>query len=177
MKLLTEFLPIFLFFIVYKFAGIYWATGAAIIVSSAQFVTFWLKHKRVDSMQLITLLCIVLLGGATLTLHNELFIKWKPTAINWAFALAFLISHYFGKKPLVQRIMESNLQLPQAIWQRLNMSWVIFFTLTGAANIYVAYHFSTDIWVNFKLFGLLGLTLVFVLIQSLYLVKHVKTTS
>lgn len=176
MKLLTEFLPIFLFFIVYKFAGIYWATGAAIVASMGQFTVNWVKHKKADAMQIITLICIVLLGGATLTLHNELFIKWKPTAINWAFALAFLLSHFVGQKPLVQRIMEGNIQLSKMIWQRLNLSWVLFFGLTGAINIYVAYHFPTDVWVNFKLFGLMGLTLVFVLAQSLYLVRHVKTT-
>ncbi len=177
MKVLSEFFPIFLFFIVYKTAGIYWATGTAMLVSLIQFIHFWLKNKRIDTMQLVTLLCIGLLGGATLTFHNELFIKWKPTAINWAFSVLFLFSQFIGKKPLIQRLMESNVSLPLSVWRRLNMSWIIFFAFTGGLNLYVAYHFPTDIWVNFKLFGLLGLTLVFVLIQSLYLMKHMKVTT
>ncbi|MBI5447550.1 MAG: septation protein A [Gammaproteobacteria bacterium] len=177
MKVLFEFLPILLFFLVYKIAGIYWATSTAIVASLCQFALHWFKRKQIDTLQLITVLCIVLLGGATLSLHNELFIKWKPTAINWTFGLVFLASSVFGKKTLAQRLMESNVKLPHPIWHRLNLSWVLFFVFTGAANLYVVYHFSTEVWVNFKLFGLLGLTLLFVLAQSLYLMKHLKAST
>ncbi|OGT16559.1 MAG: septation protein A [Gammaproteobacteria bacterium RIFCSPLOWO2_02_FULL_38_11] len=172
MTLFYEFLPILLFFIAYKFAGIYCATGVAILSSLGQFTIHWFKHKKVDTLQLITLGCIVLFGGATLSFHNELFIKWKPTAINWIFALVFLFTHYFGKKPLVQYFMEKNIQLPLSLWKRLNLSWAFFFIFVGGLNLFVAYQFSTDIWVNFKLFGLMGLTLVFAILQSVFLAKH-----
>ena len=177
MKLLSEFFPIILFFIVYKFYGIYWATGIAIIFSLIQTLYLRIKNKQWDKLQLVTLLLIVFLGGATLLSHNELFIKWKPTAINWCFALIFLGSQFLGQKPLIQRLMEKNINLPLLVWQRLNLSWIAFFGLTGAINLYVAYNFSTNIWVNFKLFGILGLTIVFVIIQAIYLTKHLKDQS
>lgn len=172
MKILLEFLPIVLFFIVYKFAGIYWATAIAVVASVIQFLVQWFKHKKTDTLQLITLICILILGGATLLFHNELFIKWKPTAINWAFGFAFLLSQFIGEKPLIQRLMEHNIELPERIWKRLNFGWVSFFIITGAINLAVAYYFPTNIWVNFKLFGLLGMTLIFILIQSVYLGKY-----
>lgn len=176
MKLLTEFFPIFLFFLVYKLAGIYWATGSAILVSAIQFAFHWFKYRKIDTLQLVTFLSILVLGGATLSLHNELFIKWKPTAINWIFALFFFGSQFVGKKPIIQRLMEKNIQLPTPIWTRLNTSWCLFFIFTGIANLYVAYHYPTETWVHFKLFGLLGLTILFVILQSLYLAKHMKPT-
>ena len=174
MKFLADLLPIILFFAVYKFAGIYAATAAAIAASVLQVMYSYFFNKKVDSMQWITLIIITLLGGATLLFHNELFIKWKPTAIEWAFALVFLISQWVGKKTLTQRLLESNLQLPQTLWHRLNLSWVIFFGLMGIVNIYVIYHFSTNVWVNFKLFGMLGLTAVFVIWQACYISKYLK---
>jgi intracellular septation protein len=174
MKFFADLFPIILFFIVYKFAGIYAATAAAIVASVLQVAYSYFKAKKVDSMQWITLAIIVVLGGATLFFHNELFIKWKPTAIEWAFAIVFLLSQWFGEKTLTQRLMESNLQLPPELWTRLNFSWVLFFGLMGALNIYVIYHFNTNIWVNFKLFGMLGFTVVFVLWQAFYISKYVK---
>jgi len=174
MKLLTDFFPIILFFLTFKFYGIYAATTVAIIAAIVQVSLFWLKHRRFEPMHLITLALIVILGGATLILHNELFIKWKPTAINWAFALVFLGSHFIGERPLIQRMMAKNVSLPTLIWVRLNISWVIFFTLMGLANLYVIYHFDTNTWVNFKLFGVLGLTVVFVILQAIYLTRHLK---
>ncbi|MCD6046836.1 MAG: septation protein [Gammaproteobacteria bacterium] len=174
MKFFADLFPIILFFIVYKFAGIYAATAAAIVASVLQVAYSYFKAKKVDSMQWVTLAIIVVLGGATLVFHNELFIKWKPTAIEWAFAIVFLLSQWFGEKTLTQRLMESNLQLPPELWIRLNFSWVAFFGLMGALNIYVIYHFDTNIWVNFKLFGMLGFTVVFVLWQAFYISKYVK---
>lgn len=174
MKFFTDLFPIILFFIVFKFAGIYAATGAAILASIAQVMYTYFKTKKIDSMQWITLAIIVVLGGATLLLHNELFIKWKPTAIEWAFAIVFLLSQWFGEKTLTQRLMEGNLQLSSALWMRLNMSWVMFFALMGALNLYVIYHFNTNVWVNFKLFGMLGFTVAFVIWQAFYISKYVK---
>jgi intracellular septation protein len=173
MKILFDFLPILLFFIAYKFYGIYIATGVAIAASILQTSLYWIKHRKIEAMPLITLVLIVLLGGATLVLHNELFIKWKPTAIDWAFALVFLVSQFIGSKSITQRMLEKNVHLPSAIWTRLNASWIIFFTLMGLANLYVAYHFDTNTWVNFKLFGMVGLTLVFIIFQALYMARYV----
>jgi len=175
MKFLFDFFPVVLFFVVFKFYGIYIATAVAIAASIVQVTAYWLKHRRCESMHIITLALIVVLGGATLMLHNELFIKWKPTGINWAFALVLLGSHFVGKRqPLIQRMMQKNITLPTIIWQRLNISWMLFFALMGATNLYVAYYFDTNTWVNFKLFGVLGLTLLFVVIQAIYLSRHIE---
>jgi intracellular septation protein len=174
MKLLIDFFPILLFFISYKFFGIYVATGVAIGTSFIQVGWHWIRNRKFEMMQVVTLIILVVLGGATLTLHNELFIKWKPTAINWIFATVFLCSH-LTKTTIIQRLMQQNISLPRNIWQRLNFSWVVFFFLTGLANIYVVYHFDTNTWVNFKLFGLLGLTILFVILQAIFLAKHVKS--
>ena len=173
MKVLTDLFPILLFFIVYKLAGIYAATWAAIAAAIGQFVFYKIVYKRVEPMVVITMVMIIILGAATLLLHNEMFIKWKPTAIDWAFAIAFLASQW-TKKTLMQRMLENNIQLPAEIWQKLNIAWAVFFLSMGGLNIYVAYHYNTDIWVNFKLFGMLGFTFVFVILQSLYIAKHVK---
>ncbi|HVV68361.1 MAG TPA: septation protein A [Gammaproteobacteria bacterium] len=175
MKLLFDFFPIFLFFIAFKFFGIYIATATTMLASLLQVGIYWLKHRRFESLHIITLVTVVLLGGSTLLLHNDLFIKWKPTAIYWVFALAFLSSQFIGKKPLIQRLLDSKLSLPRNVWQRLNVSWILFFVLMGIANIYVLYHFSTNAWVNFKLFGTLGLTLVFMVIQAIYMTKYMDT--
>ena len=175
MKLLFDFFPIVLFFIAFKFYGIYVATAVAIAASIVQVLAFWYKHKRVEKMHIITLALIIVLGGATLFFHNEWYIKWKPTAINWILALIFLGSHFIAKKPLIQTMMDKNISLPELVWSKLNVSWIVFFTVMGIANIYVAYNFDTDTWVNFKLFGVLGLTLVFVIIQAFFLSRHVIT--
>lgn len=175
MKFLTDLLPVLLFFIAYKFYGIYPATIVAIVASVVQVGISWIKNARVETIHIVTMVLILVLGGATLTFHNDLFIKWKPSVINWVFALAFLGSQWIGTKPLTQRMLENNVKLPAIIWQRLNTSWVVFFTLLGFANLYVIYHFDTDTWVNFKLFGMMGLTLLFVLGQALYMANHIET--
>lgn len=174
MKFLFDFFPIVLFFIAYKFYGIYTATSVAMVASIAQVSAFWLKQRRFESMHIVTLITILFLGGATLLFHNELFIKWKPTAINWTFALILLGSQFIGQKNIIQKLLEKNVTLPHKIWNRLNISWVIFLTLMGVINLYVAYSFNTDIWVNFKLFGVLGLTILFTIIQAVYLSRHVE---
>ena len=116
---------------------------------------------------------ILILGGATLFFHNPSFIKWKPTAIYWVSAVVFLGTTIVGKKPLIQRMIDGNIELPQKIWVRLNVAWALFFCLIGALNLYVAYYYDTNTWVNFKLFGCTGLTLIFVFIQAMYITRHV----
>lgn len=175
MKILIDVFPVLLFFIAYKFFGIYAATVVAIIASVAQVSFYWMRHRSLEKMHIITLILIVVLGGATLIFHNELFIKWKPTAINWAFAVVFLSSQFIAKKkPLIKTMMEKDVILPDLIWKRLNLSWVIFFTIMGCANLFVVYQFDTNAWVNFKFFGVIGLTMLFVIIQAIYLTRHIK---
>lgn len=186
MKLFFDFLPIALFFIAYKFGGgiyhwdgqeydiqgIYVATAVMIVTSVLQVAIAWLLTRKVEKSHLITLVLVLVLGGATLWLHNPDFIKWKPTAVNWLFALAFIGAHVFTDKSLLERMMAEHIQLPSQIWFKLNIAWVLFFIGSGLANLYVAFNFDEATWVNFKLFGLLGLTLVFIIGQSVYLSKH-----
>ncbi len=186
MKLFFDFLPIVLFFIAYKFGGgiyhwdgqeydikgIYVATAVMIVASILQVTITWLLTRKVEKSHLITLVLVLVLGGATLWLQNPNFIKWKPTAVNWLFALAFILSQLFTDKSLLERMMAEHIQLPTTVWFRLNISWVLFFIGSGLANLYVAFNFDEATWVNFKLFGLLGLTIVFIIGQSIYLSKH-----
>lgn len=174
MKFLYDFFPILLFFIAYKMYDIFVATAVAIVASFVQVILFWIKHRRFENMQLITLGLIALLGGATLMFQDENFIKWKPSVVNWLFAVVFLGSQWIGEKPLIQRLMEQHIQVDHPrVWTVVNLSWVGFFIFSGLLNLYVAFNFSTDVWVNFKLFGLMGLTFVFVIIQGIYLTQHV----
>ncbi len=177
MKLLFDFFPIVLFFLAYKFFDIYCATAIAMAASFAQVLLFRLKHQHYEKLHLASLGLILVLGGATLFFHNPWFIKWKPTGIYWLSALVFIGSNYIGTKPIIQRMMESNVSLPRKIWQRLNYAWALYFTVMGAVNIYVAYYYTTDFWVNFKLFGGVGCMLLFVFIQALYLAKHAVVAS
>jgi intracellular septation protein len=174
MKLLYDFFPVLLFFISFKLWGIYTATVAAIIASFLQVIGYWAKHRSFERMHLVTLALIVVLGGATLVFHDPMFIKWKPTGIYWISAIVFFLSNFIGKSSLVQKMMEKNIDLPAKVWTRLNYAWVIFFSLMGALNIYVAYNYSTNAWVNFKLFGGMGITLLFVFLQAIYLSKHIS---
>ena len=174
MKLFYDFLPIALFFITYKMYGIFIATGVAIAASIIQVGAYWLKFHRTETMQIITLISVLILGGITLFLHNALFIKWKPSIIYWAFGIVFISSQFFGKRNLIQRLMDNKVQLPQFAWNRLNISWAIFFIILGFVNLYVVYHFSTDTWVNFKLFGTLGLMVLFVILQSVYMSRYIS---
>ena len=176
MKLLFDFFPIVLFFIVFKFWGIYTATAVAMVASLTQVLLYRLKFQHFEKMHLISLGIIVILGSATLFFHNPWFIKWKPTGIYWLSALVFFSSHFIGSKPLIQKMMDSNVNLTPRIWHVLNSAWALFFLLMGILNLYVAYYFDTETWVNFKLFGGIGLTLLFVLIQAFYLTKHMDDT-
>ena len=175
MKLLLDFLPIAIFFGVYKYTGdIIIATAVLIPATLLQMLYTWIKTHKVEKMQLVTLGLVVVLGGATVLFQDKTFIQWKPTVVNWLFAVAFLGSQFIGAKTLVQRMMENAVELPSAVWTRLNLAWVGFFILMGALNLFVAFTMSEETWVNFKLFGMLGLTLVFIVLQGIYLSKHIQ---
>lgn len=177
MKLLLDFLPVVVFFAVYKFYDdFYLATVAIIIATSLQVAWTWFSQRRVERMPLIALALLIVFGGITLVLHDEMFLKWKPTVVNWLFGAAFLASQFIGRKPLIQRMLDSAMSLPAAVWLRLNLAWTVFFVLMGVANLYVVYQFSTDAWVDFKLYGMFGLTLVFVIAQGFYLARHVQVS-
>ncbi len=172
MKLLVDFFPIVLFFAAYKMADIYVATLAAIVGAIIQVAYTWIRTRKVETMHLVSLVLILVFGGATWFLRDPTFIKWKPTVLNWLFGLVFLGSQFIGDKPVIQRMLSAQIELPAFVWRRLNLAWVIFFLTIGGVNLYVAYHYEESVWVNFKLFGMLGLTIVFVLLQSLYLSRH-----
>ncbi|QFY43581.1 septation protein A [Candidatus Methylospira mobilis] len=172
MKLLFDFFPIALFFIAYKLYDIYAATMVAISACAIQVAYSWLRHRKVAPMYLVSLVIVSVFGGLTLYLQDELFIKWKPTVINALFAVVFLGSHWVGEKTMIERMIGGNISLPAQIWKRLNLSWVLFFVTISVVNVIVVYNFDTSTWVNFKLFGMLGLTLVFVLLQSVYLARY-----
>lgn len=175
MKFLFDFFPILLFFIAYKLWGIYVATAVAIAASFLQVGLYWLKHRRAERMHLVTLGLLVVFGGLTLALQDPVFIKWKPTIVNWLFALVFLGSQLIGDRTLVERMMSHVIKVAPPIWRRVNLAWVLFFIFSGAINLYVAYSYSEDTWVNFKLFGLMGLTIAFVFGQALVLARYVRT--
>ncbi|NCW89625.1 MAG: septation protein A [Rhodocyclales bacterium] len=172
MKILFDLLPILLFFIAFKVSGIYVATGVAIVATAALIGWTWLKTRKVDPMQWVSLGLIVVFGGATIWLQDETFIKWKPTILYWLFAIVFLVSNQFMNKNLVRSMMGHQVDLPAAMWSRLNTLWICFFAIMGGLNLAVAYNFDTDTWVSFKLFGGMGLMLLFVLAQGLYMAKH-----
>lgn len=173
MKILVDFFPILLFFITFKFYDIYAATMVAIAATVVQVAYVWIRKRKVEPMHLITLVLIVVFGGATLYLKDEMFIKWKPTVLNWLFGVAFLASQMFGERTLIERMLGGNVTLPAPVWRRLNLMWMVFFVIIGAINLFVVYSFDTATWVNFKLFGLIGLTMLFVVLQSLYLARYI----
>lgn len=215
MKLLIDFFPIILFFIAYKFSGIYVATVTAIIASLAQVAWLRWRHGRFEKMPLITLALITVFGGLTLLLRDPIFVMWKPTIVNWLFAVAFVGGSLIGKRPLVERMMGQAISVPPRVWRRLNWAWVLFFLVSGLANLFVVYigsgfyvaeqalisatgitavdlnacaeqfsgeafalcetaHQSEAVWVNFKLFGMMGLTMLFVIGQAFYLARHIQ---
>ena len=174
MKLLLDFFPIVLFFVAFKVAGIYVATGVAIVATIAQIA--WLRYStgKVEPMQWIGLAVIVLFGGATIIAQNDTFIKWKPTVLYWLMAGSLAAGQLFFRKNLLKSLMGSQLELPDSAWRVTNWSWIAFFSVMGVVNLWVAYHFDTDTWVNFKLFGGLGLMVLFVLAQAVYLGRYIK---
>lgn len=176
MNQLFEFFPIILFFIAFKLYDIYVATAVVIVATLLQVGYAWFRHRKVETMQWITLGLIVVMGGATILLHDEQFIKWKLSIIEWLFGLAFIGSQFIGKKPFVERMMSKSLTLPDFVWRRLNLMWGCFFITVGFINVYVMHHYTTDEWVTFKTFGVPGLMIVFILLQMVFLYKYMPET-
>jgi intracellular septation protein len=176
MKFLFDLFPIILFFIAYKMYDIYVATAVAIAAAFVQTGLFWLKNRRFEKMHVITLGILVLFGGLTLALRDPVFIKWKPTVVNWLFAVVFMGGRLFSKTTLIERMMGHAITVPAPVWGRLNWAWILFFIFIGFVNLYVAFNYSEETWVNFKLFGMMGLTLVFVFGQAFYLGRYMETT-
>jgi len=203
MKILFDFLPIALFFGMFKYAEGHkdWAASTAtewlgflvsggvvgiteapvllatvvvIVATFAQILWLKLRGRKIDTMLWVSLGLVTVLGGATIYFHSESFIKWKPTVLYWVMGSALLLGQLVFKKNGIKSLMGSQMTLPDAVWRVVNFSWVGFFTVMGFLNLWVAFNFSTSVWVNFKLFGGLGLMLVFVLAQAIYLNKHIK---
>ena len=172
MKQFLDFLPLIVFFAFYKLYDIYVASGALIVATALALVFTWFKYRKIEKMTLITFLMVLVFGTLTLVFHNDLFIKWKVTIIYCLFALALLISQVVLKKPLVQRMLGKELTLPDKVWNNLNLAWAVFFLACGLANIYVAFWLPQSVWVNFKVFGLTALTLVFTLLSGVYIYRH-----
>jgi len=172
MKFLFDLLPVLAFFVAFQLAGIYAATAVAIATTFVQVAWLKLRGKRVDAMLWASLAIIVVFGGATLVLKDETFIKWKPTVLYWMLGAVLGGAALVFRRNLIRAMLSEQVQLPDPVWNRLNWSWVGFFLFMGGLNLYVAYNYSTDLWVNFKLFGGMGLMLVFAVLQALMLAKH-----
>ena len=174
MKLLIDFFPIILFFAAFKLWDIYVATGVAIAATIVQIVWLRLHHGKVEPMQWLSLGVIVLFGGATILAQSETFIKWKPTVLYWLMGGTLMVGQLFFRKNFLKSLMGAQMELPEPAWRAMNWSWIVFFALMGVLNLWVAYSFDTNTWVNFKLFGGLGLMAVFVIAQALYLSRYMK---
>lgn len=182
MKFLFDFFPIIAFFIAFyvpedREQGIYIATYTIIIATTIQIALYWLLYKKFEKMHLITFVVVLIFGGLTIYLNDENFIKWKPTIVNWCFSLAFIGSHFIGEKTLIERMLtmaENKLVLPTHVWRNLNISWALFFIFMGFVNLYVAFNYSTEFWVNFKAWGMTLLNLTFMIGMGLYLYKYLK---
>lgn len=174
MKFIFDFLPILLFFVAYKTYDIYVATAVAIVATLIMVAVFWLKHRRVEKMHMITLAIITIFGGATLIFKDPTFIKWKPTVAYWLFAVAFLGSQFIGGRSITERMMGHAITAPERVWKRLNLSWAIFFIVMGILNLYVAFNYPEDTWVNFKLFGLMALSIIFILGQGIFISRFLS---
>jgi intracellular septation protein len=174
MKLLIDFFPIILFFAAFKAWGIYAATAVAIVATIVQIAYLRFKTGKVETMQWVSLGVIVVFGGATLLAHDENFIKWKPTVLYWLMGGALLVGLVLFKKNFIKSLMGAQMQLPDSVWNTLNWAWTGFFAVMGVLNLWVAFNFDTDTWVNFKMFGGIGLMLAFVVGQALYLGRYLK---
>jgi intracellular septation protein len=175
-KFLFDLFPLILFFIAYRYTDIYTATAVAIAASVAQFIWLRATRKRIEMTHWINLSVIVIFGGATLWLQSDVFIKWKPTVLYWLFGVALLGSRYLMSRNLMQKLLGGQIELSTQAWDKLNLSWALFFLAAGSINLYVAFsgQFTESQWVNFKVFGLMGLLLLFVIGQSIWLSKHIQ---
>jgi len=172
MQVLFDVLPVIVFFVVYRFSGIYAATAAIMATMAVQIAYQWFRHRQVNQMFLASGIVVWILGTITLALRNPLFIQWKPTIATWLFAAAFLGSRFIGEQTLIERIMGHAVQLEPAFWRQLNWIWVVTFAVLGALNLYVVYHFTEEIWVDFKLFGMSGLPLLVAVGQAMWIASR-----
>lgn len=179
-KFLFDLFPLILFFAAFKYTDdIFVATAVAIAATVVQFVWLKVTGKKIEATHWINLTVIVVFGGATLYFQNDLFIKWKPTVLYWLFSAILLGSRLIFKRNIMQTLMGGQITMPAAVWDKLNISWSGFFLISGALNLYVAFsgHFTESQWVNFKVFGLFALLILFVIAQSLWLGKHMSQDS
>ena len=177
MKQFFEFIPLIIFFVIYKMVDIYAATAALMISMGLMLAYNYFKSRKVEKMQLITFVMVLVFGGLTLILHDDTFIKWKVTVVYALFSIALLVSQFYIKKPIIKQMLGKELTLPENIWNNLNTAWALFFAVLGALNIYVAFSLPQEVWVNFKVFGLLGATLVFTILSGVYLYKYLPKES
>jgi intracellular septation protein len=181
MKFFFDFFPLLAFYAAYQIYksyiddgnAIYVATAAVIIATLIQVAYNWFKHQKIEKMHIITFVLVTVLGGLTILLHDPAFIKWKVTIVNWLFGIIFIGSHFIGNKTIAERMLSSAIDVSDKIWLRLNMGWAVFFITMGFLNIYVFTYYDEETWVGFKVYGILGLTFVFVVIQGIYLSRHV----
>jgi len=176
LKFLFDFFPVILFFVAYKVTDIFVATGIAIAANVAQIAWVLARRRKVSGMQWTSLVVIVLFGGATLILRDETFIKWKPTVLYWLAGVVFLGALAF-RQNFVKAVMGEGIELPEPVWFKLAVAWGVFFLFKGTLNLWVAYTFSTDVWVNFKLFGGMGLMLAFVIAQAWWISRYLPDDS
>lgn len=178
MALIYELLPILLFFITFKWVDIYAATLVGMAATALQVLLTRCFKQVWDKKQLITLAVFLVFGGMTIYFHDPIFIKWKPSIVFWLFALVLIISQLFTQKPMMQRLLEPMFEgkadVPVTVWSRINFMWAICFAVLGACNLYIAYHYSNDTWVNFKFYGITSVLFVFSLVQSIYLAVFIK---
>ena len=174
-KVILNFFPIFIFFIVYKKDNIYSATIGLMIAGIIQIIYEIIRYRKISIMNIITFLLGLFFGSATIYIHSETLIKWKVSIIYWLLGIIFIFSSYLMKKPIIQCLIEENIKLRVSIWKVLNNIWGIFFIFLGILNFLIAYYFSTDTWVNFKIFGILGIIIIFTIFQGLFVAKHCNT--
>ncbi len=177
MQLLFDFFPVIAFFVAYKLTDIYVATAVIIVAVLVQTLVQWIRHRKVSSMALISAALVLVFGGLTLAIHDEMFIKWKVTVVNWLFAAGFLLSHFIGERPIIERMLSGNVALERPLWLKLSWMWIAFFTIIGAVNLYITYNFSTDVWAAFKLYGMIGLTLLFAVLQGAWIASKIPADS
>lgn len=172
MKLLFDLFPVILFFIAFKFFGIYAATAVAIAATVAQIIYSKLRYGKVEKMLMISGIIITVFGGATLLLKDPTFIQWKPTVLYWLFAVGLVGAQLIFKQNPIRSFMEKQINLPDSVWSKLNLAWALLFALLGILNLYVAFNYSQDTWVDFKLFGITGIMFIFIICQTLVLSKY-----
>lgn len=172
--MINDLLPAIVFFTVYKVYDIFFATAALIIITIAQVIWEYIVHRKVAKAQILVAVLVAVFGGATLYFHNEEFIKWKVSIINWLMGVGLIITTYVMKETPMEKILKETVDLRKHQWKEINNMWGAYFTILGTLNLFVAYFFSTNVWMNFKLFGLLGITFIFLIVQSIYLSKHMK---